>query len=167
MIMAVKNKKNQKGQALFEFLFFFPLLISFLFIIVGVGNSINGAINQQKVTRGYFYARIKNSSEFPLRDEQVHSRFQLFGMFFIGWRERFADGGQTPLLPCYKINLPLERENQRCEVAYTNEQTHFIKVGTVYGVCGHTYVRSQGSIVPLIATEQSSRVATRQACEIR
>ncbi|MCB9094549.1 MAG: hypothetical protein H6621_05715 [Halobacteriovoraceae bacterium] len=139
-----KNKifSDERGQAILELIFFLPIMIILLSLLVSFGSSINGAINQQKVTRGYFYSRIKNNSLMPLNshdDNAPYRSWRLFGMYFAGWMEKFDEGTDFPVQPCYKLNLPLEEREQNCQ-SYPGNSTNFIRVGTVYGLCGTTYL---------------------------
>ncbi len=141
MITAVKN---QKGQALIELIIFLPLMFSLYGIISGFANAINGSINQQKITRAYFYFRIQNSSMIPNADYGVAQGWSKFGMFFIGWADYLEDE-TNPVMPCYEITIPLSNNgSDKCETPYTGESTQFIRVGTVYGVCGATYGKTGG-----------------------
>ncbi len=130
--------KNQKGQALVELIIFLPLMFVFYSMISGFANAINGSINQQKFTRSYFYYRLQNNSTIPKPTGAVENGWQTFGMFFIGWRDRFD--GNKPVAPCYQLTIPLSaNQDDKCEDKYTNPSTMFIRVETVYGVCGGTY----------------------------
>ena len=44
---------NRKGQAIFEFIIFLPILLILYGVLVSVSSAINGSINQQKATRGF------------------------------------------------------------------------------------------------------------------
>lgn len=158
----VAKKNDQKGQSIFEFVLFLPIVISLYAFLANLGGSINGAINQEKVTRGYFFARIKNNSLFPAPDPtrggQPIGPWQRFGMHFIGWRERWADGGQVPLTTCYRLALPLGRnENDVCEQWATNT-TQYIRPRVVFGACGATF-EIRGGVV-----ERSIQVSDAGAC---
>jgi len=145
MITVVKKKYiDETGQALFEFIFFVPFIAILLILLMGIGNSINGAINQQKVTRAYFYARLSNNSMMPEVDGDFHLSLNSFGMDFTGWAKELE--GRAPVQPCYELKTPIEGANpeQECE-AYEGTSTKFIRVGTVYGVCGATYVKSDSN----------------------
>lgn len=135
----LKQRKNEKGQALIELIIFLPLMFMFYSMISGFANAINGSINQQKITRAYFYYRLQNNSTIPKPDsESTHSNWSTFGMFFIGWKDYFES--QKPMAPCYQITVPLAAAgSDKCEERYTSESTMFIRVQTVYGVCGATY----------------------------
>lgn len=139
--MVAKKILNEKGQAFLELIFFLPVMTLLLALLVVIGNSLNGAINQQKVTRSYFYSRLKNHSGFPRKSytNGAQNSWRLFGMHFIGWRERFVDG-DVPVQPCYKLKLPFGSEETKCD-EYKGDSTPFIRVGTVYGACGATYIR--------------------------
>ncbi len=168
--MAAKKEKNlgQSGQALFEFFFFIPLFLAVFALCIYLGNAINGAINQQKIARSYLYARLKGNSYAPEPDSRTHPGWQKFGMYIIGYREKFSAGGTEPVSPCFKVNVPFVRDiTQECEDSYTDEATNFIRVQTVYGICGATYGnRGPAGIVQLpysVAWEAS----TIDACLIQ
>lgn len=134
--------KNQKGQALIELIIFLPMMFMLYSLISGFANAINGSINQQKVTRGYFYYRVQNNSTIPKPDQEGgYKTWSRFGMFFIGWKEYFGSNSD-PFLPCYRVSVPFKAADaDKCEEKYTKTTTQWIRVGTVYGVCGATYVR--------------------------
>lgn len=151
MTDARMKKSNQKGQALIELIVFLPLMVAIYSVINSFANSINGSINQQKITRAYFYNRIQNNSTIPgtkIGDPGTIMGWQSFGMFYIGWKEKFQGGGDDegdPIMPCYKINLPFQNApTDDCEQEYTEAETLWVRVGTVYGVCGATYVNRSG-----------------------
>jgi len=135
------KKSDQKGQALIELIIFLPLMFMFYSMIAGFANAINGSINQQKVTRAYFYYRIQNNSTIPKPDweEENFVNWSQFGMFFIGWKDYFLNSNQ-PVAPCYRLTVPLSaNSDDKCETKYTTPTSQFIRVQTVYGICGATY----------------------------
>ncbi len=69
-------------------------------------------------------------------------------MFFIGWSDKEIDeSSPQPYSTCYQISFPVEgASSDRCENPYTNASTQFIRVGTVYGVCGNTFVTVGGRV---------------------
>lgn len=146
--MAVKKKKyillNEKGQALIEFILFFPFLLMMYSVTLSVANSINASINQQKATRGYFYYRLQNNSTAPTPDRAGDGvSFSRFGQHVNLWGEKVID--KVPVAACFKFNIPLQKsEEDICEKGYTERTTQFIRVGTAYGICGATYHNSQG-----------------------
>lgn len=143
-----KCKKTQKGQALIELIIFLPLMITIYSVIGGFASSINGSINQQKITRAYFYYRVQNNSTIPGPTANTQfDQWKQFGMFFIGWRDYFKDGSTAPVMPCYKISIPFkEAPSDKCEDKYTDPKTLWVRVGTVYGICGQTYLHQNGSV---------------------
>ena len=167
LIMGANNKMvSNRGQSIFEFLIFLPIIVSLYVFLVAIGGSINGGINQQKAARGYFFARIKHNSNLPVPNvdntaEPDGAGWSRFGMQFIGWRERWADGTESPLASCYRLMLPLGRnENDEC-LSWEATTTQFIRPAVVFGVCGATYERNNGTI------EQSTRVSDVSACHIQ
>lgn len=164
-----RNLKSQKGQALIELIIFLPLIVTLYSVISGFANSINGSINQQKITRAYFYNRIQNSSTFPgpglVMDE--FQSWRSFGMFYIGWKDYFK--GDEPVMPCYKVSIPFKDSPQdKCEDSYSTEKTLWVRVGTVYGVCGGTFYHSSGNVfyVPDGGFGSFSSVVDKSSCLI-
>lgn len=142
--------KNERGQALIELIVFLPLMITLYSVIAGFASSINGSINQQKVTRAYFYYRIQNNSNIPGPKSGDFETWTQFGMFYIGWKERF-EGDSQPVMPCYKVSITFKDEpTDECGEKYEVEQTTWVRVGTIYGYCGATYVNNNQiiSMVP-------------------
>jgi hypothetical protein len=139
-------------------------------LISGFASAINGSINQQKVTRAYFYYRAQNNSTIPKPGEgTTYLSWTRFGMFFIGWKERF-DGSDVPILPCYKLSVPLKpADKDKCEEKYLKATSQFIRVGTVYGVCGATYGKKGSEVYQMPDTGGApfSLIVDRNACAIQ
>ena len=140
--------KLNKGQALIELIIFLPLMIALYSVISGFANSINGSINQQKITRAYFYNRIQNNSTFPGPSLVGDSlpMWSVFGVFFIGWKDYFKNA-TSPVMPCYKVSIPFKNgPKDKCEDAYSQKRTLWVRVGTVYGVCGTSLFYSSDEV---------------------
>lgn len=138
---------KQKGQALIELILFLPFMLMMYTVVVSLGDAIHGSINQQKAVRGYFYYRIQNSSQVtrPLRSNGVpgFTNWTVFGQFWVGWADYLE--GNSPVFPCYRLNLPLAAASgDECAEPYTEPTTQFIRVGTVYGICGATMTMETG-----------------------
>jgi hypothetical protein len=174
MFKAFIKHKKEDGQTIFEFVFFLPIILILIAFVLKLGNAINGSINQQKATRGYFYSRIKHNSTLPLHSANgPHLEWSQFGMFFVGWKEKF-DQGTFPVQPCYKVSLPFvdSTENSSACDSYTGETTNFIRVGTVYGLCGATYFNEGGWVFKVQALAgngsfNASDVAVADSCVIK
>lgn len=137
--MKLKNS-NENGQALIELIVFLPLMFTLYSVISGFASAINGSINQQKVTRAYFYYRAQNNSTIPKPEsDKAYLAWGRFGMSYIGWKDFFKGEG-SPIAPCYRVSIPLQaRKNDQCDSSYSEENTLYVRVGTVYGVCGATF----------------------------
>lgn len=152
-MMGVKmkiSKIDQRGQALIELIIFLPLIFTLYGLIGGFANAINGSINQQKITRSYFYFRAQNNSSMPKPSGALSFQsWKRFGMFFIGWSDREIDeNSPQPYSACYQISFPVEgAASDKCENPYNKITTQFIRVGTVYGTCGNTFVTVSGKAV--------------------
>ena len=140
-------KQNEDGQAIIEMVLFFPLLVLLFIYFINITASINGAINQQKVTRAYFFALLKNNSLYPFSRDIKEIRAPYSGMSFIGWREKFGSANE-PLLACYQAKVPFfSTDETACTAQYTGRNTNYIRVGTVFGLCGATYRIDRKSVV--------------------
>ncbi|MGE3609456.1 MAG: hypothetical protein AB7I27_07705 [Bacteriovoracaceae bacterium] len=164
----MKNCKKESGQALIEFIIFLPMMFMLYALVSGFANSINGSINQQKFTRNYFYFRIQNNSTTPRPDSGAYKSWGKFGMFFLGWKKYFING-ESPLMPCYKISIPLKAAaDDKCDQKYTKPTSQYIRVGTVYGICGATYMNQGNTVYTLPDLQGSSyqEVVDRESCLI-
>jgi hypothetical protein len=143
--MLMKLSNSEQGQALIEFIIFLPLMLIMYVTLVSLGNAINGSINQQKITRGYFYARVLNNSTIPKPSDrdQSYKNWSQFGMFFIGYAERKE--GNTPVAACYKLELPTPSGESSCD-KYSGTSTTYVRVETAFGICGGTYIRNNNDI---------------------
>jgi hypothetical protein len=169
----MKNIKinQQSGQALIELIIFLPIMLILYSVISGFANAINGSINQQKVARAYFYNRVMHNSTIPKpgADGGVPSNWNRFGMFFIGWMDRFSSG-DSPLMPCYKVTIPMNASGEKgCGESYSKKTTQFIRVGTVYGMCGATFViqNSQPFFLPDVIGADYASVTDEGSCLIQ
>jgi hypothetical protein len=169
------RKNNQKGQALIELIIFLPLMFMFYSMISGFANAINASINQQKVTRAYFYYRAQNNSTIPKPDKAMtYKPWTQFGMFFIGWKDYFKTGDEEsgkPFAPCYRLTVPIASSptDPPCSDEYTLPATMLIRVQTVYGVCGATYI-GNGTVVnpvPDYPGGDFSALVSRGSCTIQ
>lgn len=165
------RKNNEKGQALIELIIFLPLMFMFYSMISGFANAINGSINQQKITRSYFYYRVQGNSMIPKPDAgNTYMNWKTFGMFYIGWKEKFTSGSDesgNPISPCYKLSIPLAAgAADNCEEKYTSPSTMFIRVQTVYGLCGATYFRQDSSVltIPDFKGAEIASVIRKESC---
>ena len=140
---------NENGQAVFELIMFVPFLIYFLTLLFNSGSAINGSINQQKATRGYFHFIIKGNSYLPVAGDLArHAENGLISVSAasIGWAEsRPSDGEQFGT--CYKYSTLYSKSTETCEEKSQDESSSiFVKPLTFYGVCSATYVqRPDGS----------------------
>jgi hypothetical protein len=165
------KKNNQTGQALIELIIFLPLMFMFYSMISGFANAINASINQQKVTRAYFYYKVQNNSTIP-KPSAPYGNWTRFGMYFIGWADYLQNGADEsgqPVAPCYRLTVPLAvNTDDKCETKYTKTTSQYIRVQTVYGVCGATYERHDAVVqpVPDFSGGDFSGLITRDSCII-
>lgn len=138
---------EQKGQAVFELIIFLPLLLLILTLMVTISNSINASINQQKVTRGYFYYTLRGNSlgltRMDIVDYQDNFGMTNVGMSVIGWRRSDPEhGNEENFAPCFKFNsiFTSEATDQDCDFpSVSSGITPIVRVYTAYGICSETF----------------------------
>ena len=145
---ALKLKKCERGQALFEFVVFLPFLLFILVIMYTVGNAINGSINQQKAARRYFFYIVKGNSTLPRAsnlNRYAQEGLELVGSMSVGWREK-SSSDTNPYATCYALpTLFGKSDDDECDRPSTDEgRSNFIRIYTLFGVCGETYSRLGG-----------------------
>lgn len=135
-----KMIKNNKGQSVVEFLFFLPFIIVLFVMTIAITSSINGAINQQKAARSFFFFISKSNPKYP--SLQNLSRFsgrglKTVGVQVIGWMD--YGKGEVPVAPCYSLeSLISDVASDTCEAPGASDgdaTSKFIRSYTLFGVC--------------------------------
>lgn len=144
---------NEDGQSLFELIVFLPVLLLILTVMVTVGNAINSSINQQKVTRSYYYYVLRGNSlglnAIDLKEYGQTSSMSNVGMFAIGWRR--SDPGQSNeevFATCFRFSTLFSGDSQdvNCdEPNVSGQKTSIIRLYTAYGLCTEVYTTSDAS----------------------
>ena len=133
-----------EGQANFELIVFMPFFIYLVTVLFNVGDSINASINQQKAARNYHFFLTKGNSTAPSMDDlAVYKKGGLDSgsMVATGWQDKSS--GDSPLAPCFKfVSLFGGSDDEKCdEPVDTAAKSSFVKVFTVFGICGATYIK--------------------------
>lgn len=144
--MNIMDKKilNYEGQAIFEFIVFLPIILILYGIIIGIGASINGSINQQKATRGFAMARFKGDPYIPIRRQIVEGNSKesivLLGMTAHVYAERVQ--GETPVAACFRMPIFGLNDEEECNASpdEVGDTSPLIRVKTAFGICGTTYI---------------------------
>lgn len=139
--------EGQEGQALFELIIFLPLLLLILTLMVTISNSINASINQQKVTRGYFYYGLRGNSlgqnRTDLNEYQDDFSMTNVGMSVVGWRRSDAGSSNNDIYaPCFRFNslFTSDTTDQDCDApSVSSGVTPIVRIYTAYGICSETY----------------------------
>lgn len=144
--MVAEMKKNNKGQALFEFIIFLPFVVVLFKMFLNIGGAINGSINQQKALRGYYFYLNRGNSYYP--DQQTLNvdlpSFSQVGFLAIGYSERLQSN-ITPMAPCYKIEPFFGDDFDKCLEVPRENKSQFIKPKTMFGLCGAVFVNNSGT----------------------
>ncbi len=156
--MLPSSMMDAKGQAMIEFIFFLPLFFLVYSFIQPYMQSVYASINQQKVTRHYFYYYLKNHSFFPKPEYDFHLSLRSFGMTFIGFAGSFNN--TQPIATCYKM---MHAEEDNCKKSYSKPETDFIRIATVYGACGATYIQEGGKFF-LSPFKNAQEVNSKEGC---
>lgn len=137
-------KKNQKGQAIFEFIIFIPLLVFLYTIFYTAGNSLNGAINQQKAIRGYYYNLLKNNSYIISQNDLIQLKnrgMNKIGFFALGYKEH-GQSESEQFASCFQFSSMLRgTSNEKCDDSSRTDEgsSTFIRIFLAYGVCSANY----------------------------
>lgn len=168
LLRSKKNKSilnNEHGQALFEAMIFIPILLYLVVMMITIGNSISTSINQNQAARTYtFYIMQGNSDGSGAFDiDRLQGQLSVLGSFMIGWSEEMAGAsGNNPVGANFKIpSLPwAPASDENCKDKSNPEDTSCIKIFTLFGVCGETFVKTEDilfrSTDPSIAQPSSS-----------
>lgn len=156
-----------RGQAIFEFIIFIPVMIVLYSIMIWVASAINGSINQQKATRGYAYGIIKGNPMIPIR-AVLEKNFQegeveIQGMMAFLYADRLTqEEPRRPYAQCYRIPTYGEGDPENCDdgVGPEDSNSPFIRVMTGYGLCGETYENSGGG--GLVRIERNYDLSARE-----
>ncbi len=139
----ITNKNNEEGQAVFEFIIFVPFFIFLVLIIYVIGNSINASINQQKITRAYFYFVTSHNSFAPAYQILKDSPLKYISQDSIGWKEKGDEN--RPIAECFPLPTFFggKKNDNNCDVgpASNDRKVKMIRIYTVYGTCTATYTK--------------------------
>ena len=145
--MGVRMFADKKGQAIFEFIVFLPIMVILYGVIVAISSAINGSINQQKATRGFTYGMIKGNPTIPLRilvERNANEGVERQGMFVHLFGDELTGGANPrPFAVCYKVRLFGQEDDEECKDPITDagdNSSRWIRVKTAYGLCGASYV---------------------------
>ena len=163
------NKKilNKNGQAVFEFILFVPFLVFIYTMFYTVGNAINGSIDQQKATRGYFFAYVSNNSYIYNKsdfDSFSGAGLKKIGLFHMGWSEHVQ--GKNQFAPCFKfISMLNGTTNEDCDSSTRTEpgSSGFIRTFTNFGICGPYFT---ALVNPTLYDFDPGLQATQNACSL-
>lgn len=148
-----KKKKqilDEKGQALFEAMIFIPIFLYLVIMMITIGNSISTAINQNQATRTYTFFLMKGNSDaigsYDLRS--FSGGFTELGAYIVGWAKSYRNT-TNPVSTNFRIpSLPwAPSEDEDCTQKGDPRDTSCIKVFTLYGVCGETYIKRESSFL--------------------
>jgi hypothetical protein len=142
----IGTDSSNSGQAIFELIAFMPFFIVLLSVLLTIGSSINGSINQGKAARGYFFFLAKGNSYLPNPvDLEAMSGVGRTGSYFIGWQD-YKDG-EAPIATCYKLNALISgNKGEKCETPISGSDiTRYVRLYTVFGICTATFERREGS----------------------
>jgi hypothetical protein len=156
--MIIHKLNNQKGQAFFEMIIFLPFLIFLYTIFYTVGNSISGSINQQKAVRGYYYQTVKGNSYISSAQTlgQLRGSIKTVGFYALGWAEKL-ENNTNPVAPCFAFSSFLKNgSSENCEdnSRPSSDTSSFIRIFTMYGVCGTVFSPPKQNMAVVVQGQQ-------------
>ncbi|MBT3235456.1 MAG: hypothetical protein HN353_05870 [Bdellovibrionales bacterium] len=161
---------SESGQAIFEMIVFLPFFVILLSVMLTVGSSINGSINQEKATRGYFFYLAKGNSNFPgPKSLSEMSALSSVGTFSIGWQD--YSEGKLPVSSCYKLNALISKNSgETCQTPEAGSDiTRFVRLYTVFGICTSLFRRltSSGPFAHAINYSNAANAGQSSSCTLQ
>jgi hypothetical protein len=95
-----REKKQERGQAMIEFIMIMPLILTFLWYMVHVNSAINKSIVAQVDTRSWLFIKLFNHNNGPAFYPQAPSR----SSFVMGVSGEVMPEGE----PGFKVSAPTE-----------------------------------------------------------
>jgi len=150
MVVSKKcNLKDNKGQAVFEFIFFLSIFVMLIPMFITLSNSINSSINQQKATRRYFYFLMKGNSKLPDRsftEAWANNGIKRASLTSIGWGQKKE--GKLFSSACFKLTgslMPDSSEDCNTKQSGLSATSGIVRVFTGYGICGTNYTLDEST----------------------
>jgi len=150
--------KNEKAQALVEFIMMMPFVLAFTWYIVHVGMAINKSVVGQKHTRSQLFLKMFNHRHGPVRsDYDTIARSD----FFIGISKNIMGAKGTPEAPMVSLGigaspkLNTEADNEIGE-AKPGSLRQNIRVRTAFGICTHRKTLADGQKTDFCGSSNSS-----------
>lgn len=139
--------KEERGQALVEFLMLIPIVMAFLWYLIHVSYAINKSIVGQKHTRSQLFLKMFNHRAGPMqRDADQSDR----AMFFIGVSGQVVKSSSVPIAPIETLGIgPAPKDLQNADddpgEAKPNSMRQKVRVRTVFGICTQRKVNPSGN----------------------
>lgn len=158
---SLKQRRNEGGQALIEFLLFIPILMALLWYMVHVNMAINASVVGQKHARSQLFSKLFNHRAGPgntsAQDQGADSgSLDDLGSlkrsaYFIGVSKDLIDG--APAVPAPVITMGIGPRpkinpdaNDAIGEAETGSLRQRIRVRTAFGICTHRKTDATGKI---------------------
>ncbi len=162
-IMAVKQNKNEKGQAIFELIIFLPIFLFLIKSLFDYGDAINLSINQLKVVRGYYFYSVSHDTMLPsakFLEDFKNNGVNHVSLDAFSWSlDTIAESGGSPVGACVKVYgfLGNEIEEECREANPVDRKTQFIRIYSSFGVCSGTWSKAEAaSANPYVLNWQES-----------
>ena len=137
---ARENLREEKGQALAEFIMLVPLILSFVWYLVHVGVAINKSIVGQKHARAQLFLKMYNHRSGPAQNEFGNTDRS---HFYIGVGANVLTGSNVrPESPVEVLGVgaapkPMPGANDEKEEPPPGSLRQRVRIRTAFGICTH------------------------------
>lgn len=138
--------REERGQALIEFIMLIPIVMSFMWYVIHTGVAINKSIVGQKAARSQLFLKLYNHRSGPVAKEFAFSQRS---HFYIGVSGELVKNGSKPVAPVesFGIGSTPKRNNKANDdpgEPEANALRQRIRVRTVFGICTHRKKNKDG-----------------------
>ena len=133
-----RARRNERGQALIEFIMLVPLIMAFVWYLVHVNLAINKSIVGQKAARSQLFLKLYNHRSGPVQNEFGNV---VRSMFYVGVAAQVTSSGAveapTEMLGIGMAPKPMAVANDDPGEPQMGSMRQKVRVRTIFGICTH------------------------------
>ncbi len=146
-MLKTKQIREERGQALIEFIMLIPLLMAFVWYLVHVNLAINKSIVGQKHTRSQLFLKMFNHRSGPVANDFNRTKRSAF---YIGVASEVVSGTASYKAPVEKLGIgpnpkDVDGANDEPGEAEPSSLRQKVRIRTVFGICTHRKQLPDGS----------------------
>ena len=148
-------RRNQRGQALIEFIILIPIVLLFVWYLIHVNLAINKSLVGQKAARSQLFLKLFNHRSGPMRAEFIQTKRS---HFYVGVSGSVMQASGRPVAPFEILGVGpspqlLPNINDDPGEPTANSLRQRVRVRTVFGICTHRKKAPDGTPSDYCATQ--------------